>query len=496
MAILTTERLFLFLLFIAATISLSGYDPDVYLHLTTGRHLLSTGELPHIDVFSFTRQGEPWVMHEWLYQIFLYSLHQAFGATGLKIFGAAILTAILYFNKKNCEIVKAWNFAAWVTTLILFIAWIKFIGLRPHIITFLFFVLTLRFILLYRYQQQHRALYLIPVMMLLWVNSHGGFIIGIVLLGYMTLLTLIENRLNDKRPPWHLMKVLLLTVLASAVNPYGLEQLLFPFQLIEQWIMEYVTEWQSPSLSEWNIIIYLLIIGAFVLMSPLIPRNDRRFQLLFVTPFILASFEAVRHLPLAAFIIAPFFAAQLTRLISARSQSRQHAGVLRTELGKTEYVLNWLVLLAFCVTLYWIYPALNKQASNTFNKRFPTGATQYLIEHNIRGRMFTTLEYSDYILFHRYPEQKVFYDVRFEIYGEEIARDYLRMLNAAEGWQQLFKKYAIAFSVIDKSKPIYGAIAKDSDFMLLYEDAHSAIFYCHSTNLVNSASMASLRSCE
>ncbi len=473
MALLTTERLFLFLLFIAATISLAGYDPDVYLHLTTGRHILSTGELPHSDIFSFTRQGEPWVMHEWLYQIFLYSLHEAFGANGLKVFGAAILSAILYLNKKNCEIVKAGNFAAWVTTLLLFIAWIKFIGLRPHIITFLFFLLTLRFILLYRYQQQHRTLYLIPVMMLLWVNSHGGFIIGIVLLGYINLLTLIENRRLSR----HLMMVLLLSVLASAMNPYGLEQLLFPFQLMDHWIIDYVTEWQPPSPTEWNTLIYLMVVGAFILMTPLIPREERRFQLLFVAPFILASFEAVRHLPLAAFIIAPFFAAQLTRLSVTRT------GKVRTELGKTEYVLNWLVLLAFCGTLYWISPALKQQASNSFNKLFPTGATQYLIDHDIQGRMFTTLEYSDYILFHRHPQQKVFYDVRFEIYGEEIARDYLRMVNAAEGWQELFKKYAIAFAVIDKSKPIYRAMAEGGDFVLLYEDEFSGVFSSHSSDL-------------
>lgn len=494
---LTTERLFLLVLFASAFIGISGYDSDTYLHLSTGRYILESNTLPHVDVFSFTRHGMKWVMHEWLYQIFIYSLYSAWGTIGLKFFGAGTLIFILYLNKRNCEITGASNFLSWVFTLVTLLTWINFISVRPHIITFLFFVITYRAILLYRNQAKTTPLYLLPLVIPIWVNCHGGFIVGIVLLGYCAAIALIERYItrSSRQSVRPLLIAFAACTAASLLNPYGFEQLLFPFQLMNQWVIDYTIEWMAPDFAQWDNAIYLVIVSLFALTLHKTSRYERAYRIAVALPFLVASFEAIRHIPLATFVVAPFVASQITRLRADRISGshpeshavtnnlmKTHANKLNAELGVLEYILNWCVLLVFCITLTLAYPTIHWMAEKSFRKKFPVGATQYLTDHNIQGRMFTTLQYSDYILFTRYPAQQLFYDVRLEIYGEELAKEYLTILNAWSGWHELLRKYAIDYAVLDKSKPIYRAISNTTDYRLLYEDSHSAVFYRQDAN--------------
>jgi hypothetical protein len=485
---LTTERLLLFILFLAACITIQGYVPDVYLHLTTGRHILETGALSHTDPFSFTRQGEPWVMHEWLYQIVLYLIHEKFGVTGLQIVGASLLTAILSLSKKSCTLVGATTVSGWFATIMLFLTWMLFIGTRPHILTYLFLTLTLFLVLLHRHKGAVKALYIIPCIMPFWVNSHGGFIIGIILLGYVTLLSFFENFVATRewRVPTHLFNSFLLTLIASLINPYGAEQLLFPFQLMDQWVMEYVPEWMPPDVTDWHYTLYTSIVLLFAATS-LWPNNRRDwFGLALALPFIFISFKAVRHVPIAALVITPYLAATLTALIrrhfSSHSPQTTHlsangsAIATKPDLGLIENILNWVLLIFISVSFYLAYPLINAHKTSAFMKLFPVGATEYLIENNIQGRMFTSMQYSNYILFHRYPEQKLFYDVRLETYGKALSFDYMRMVYAEDGWEELFAKHRIDYVVIDKAGVAYPAFARNPDFTTLYEDKYSIIF--------------------
>jgi hypothetical protein len=141
-----------------------------------------------------------------------------------------------------------------------------------------------------------------------------------------------------------------------------------------------------------------------------------------------------------------------------------------------EYYLNWGILGSVMLLLLLTYPAYSAYVERTLKENYPIGATRYLVEHQIEGRMFTNMEYSTYILFARLPEQKLFYDVRVEMYGDELARDYITMVYALEGWERLFEKHAIDYAVLDKDKPIYNAIVSGSSFAMVYEDEASAIF--------------------
>jgi hypothetical protein len=488
-SLLTTERLLLIIFLISASVAIQAYGPDVYLHLTTGRYILEIGKLSHIDVFSFTRYGEPWVMHEWLYQIVFYSLHEAYGPIGLQIVSSSVLTATLYLNKKNCNLVGASDITAWISTIITFVSWYEFVCTRPHIFTYLFFTLSLHFILLHRHQGAIKPLYIMPLIMVAWVNIHGGFLVGIVLLGYITLLTFIENYANTKRwvIPKHLFNSLLLTTVASLINPYGVQQLLFPFRLMEQWAMQFVPEWLPPDFTAWNYALFACTAILFVLASLWMRTDKRWFNLVLAAPFIVAAFDAVRHVPIAAFIISPYFAANMSFLLSQHIRKQPHAAagqshdsslrrINHTELGIVENILNWILLCLFCMATYLAYPIMKQKKHEIFKRQFPVGATEYLADNHIHGRLFTTMQYSDYILFHRYPEQKVFYDVRIETYGRELSFDFMKMVSAQGNWEELFRKYNIDYVVLDKKESPISSFATNHNYHILYEDEYSIIF--------------------
>ncbi len=80
-----TRRLFVLVLalglFVMASRNIT--DPDVWWHLRTGELILATHTIPHTDPYSFTKSGQPWIDHEWLSQILIYSTYRLTGYAGL-----------------------------------------------------------------------------------------------------------------------------------------------------------------------------------------------------------------------------------------------------------------------------------------------------------------------------------------------------------------------------------------------------------------------------
>ena len=68
-------------------------DPDLWWHLANGRLIITTGSIPHLDLYSFSAAGHPWVMHEWLSDLSMYVLYQAGGLPLLVALFAGVVAA-------------------------------------------------------------------------------------------------------------------------------------------------------------------------------------------------------------------------------------------------------------------------------------------------------------------------------------------------------------------------------------------------------------------
>jgi hypothetical protein len=163
----------------------------------------------------------------------------------------------------------------------------------------------------FQYQDKHYSLFWFPPIMLLWVNLHGGYIIGFVLLGIYFLgnaLFCYKNQDEERKKYLNKCKILFLIgtacLLVSLINPYGYHILLFPFNLVsDKFLMSVVSEFMPTNLQEFHPYKYYLILTLAVLM---ISRMRVNFiELVLILLFIYMSLYSVRYITLFAFIAAP-----------------------------------------------------------------------------------------------------------------------------------------------------------------------------------------------
>src|SRR5271169_3578205 len=170
-------------------------DADIGWHIRTGERILATHSLPRTDSFSSTMQGQPWFAWEWLYDILLGILHQACGLNGVvwlcALFVAAIFALLLLSQLLHRG---AGLLLAIVLMLLAEAAAAIHLYARPHIVSWL---LTLTwFVALACWEQGNAPPWLhwfFPVSMVLWVNLHGGWLLGVTLLAIYTFTAFVES---------------------------------------------------------------------------------------------------------------------------------------------------------------------------------------------------------------------------------------------------------------------------------------------------------------
>src|SRR5207237_82144 len=206
-------------------------DPDLCWHLANGRLMVTTGTIPHVDLYSFSAAGHPWVMHEWLADLTMYLLYQLGGLPLLVAVFAGVVTAgaiCLYVILRRSNLHPT---LAAVLTLIGALAGSTAWGARPQLLNLLMMgvlVVGLRF-----YRQGRLSPFLLLPFIWLWANLHSGFLVGVIIGG----LFLIGEWFDARRSPATGMparrRILFGSAIAagtllSVVNPSGVQTLLFP----------------------------------------------------------------------------------------------------------------------------------------------------------------------------------------------------------------------------------------------------------------------------
>jgi len=152
-------------------------DPDVWWHLRTGQLMLSNHALFHTDPYSFTRFGQPWINHEWLSQILLFLLYRVAGFGGLIVGSAVVIASALFLVFTRCP---GRPYLAALMTLLGAVASAPAWGVRPQMFSLLLGSIFL--VLLEGSVKRPALLWWTPPLMLLWVNLHAGYPIGLAFL--------------------------------------------------------------------------------------------------------------------------------------------------------------------------------------------------------------------------------------------------------------------------------------------------------------------------
>lgn len=489
-SLLNKTRLSFIAVFLLLLLILPLTDPDYFWHLKTGEYILSHHALPAGDIFSFTRFGHPWVLHEWLFEVVLYGMFAWLGPLGAKL-----LTITFAMSALGIVFVLARRITGSpaVASILMLVAIVPFAGSispRPQLVTFSFFAIFLFVLLSHKYYNAGRSLLLLPFLMVIWVNAHGGYMIGIALIGLYTSCEWINywmgharTRRQKQRLVW-LTQVACATTLASLISPGFLAHWLYPFQVLGMAANERIQEWQSPNFHDFDAKTYLALVLLFILSYTFASRKPDVTEVLIPTFFLVTGFLAIRHIPVAVLAVVPFIALALSRgtiaTISAGWRRSSLAAwcvkwLSSKELGQGECVLNWIVLAVYVISLAIYAPTFQSHDKEKTNEVLPVNAASFVAANGITGNMFNTYGEGGYLIYRLSPTLKVFIDGRADMYGDKFFTDFLDIYTGKANWKKKFDGLSIDFAIVDKDAPIRQLLLAEGSFKEVYLDQRHSV---------------------
>jgi hypothetical protein len=457
------------------------HDGDTGYHVAIGDYILDNLSIPKADLFRHISPPIPWTPHEWLSEVVMALIHRMGGLTGVVVF-SAILIALTYYLLFRMLRSSSYHIllVVLVTVLVITCSDIHWLA-RPHLFTLLLTVCW--YYLLERLQQgSPRAWYLLPLLMVLWVNLHGGYVIGFILLGiylcanlYSLNATAGEDRAVIAARLRFLSTALLLSLLAAICNPSGYRVLLVPVMLLrDSYMTNNVLEYLSPNFHETLIFKYVLL--GMLLVFALSRQRATPIETLLVIFFTNMALYSARHIPLFAIIVAPIIVRHAAPLLEELPAclvsfiSRREQNLVAVDSSARGFVwpaLSVVMVIALAArgTISWSFDASKK----------PLAAIEFLQREHVNGNMFNNDEFGDFLIYRASSEYKVFYDGRMDMDGPCRLKEYAKVVNLQSGWEKVFDDYGITWVFFDADSLLSRTLLASREWQLLYSDKVASI---------------------
>jgi hypothetical protein len=464
--------------FLALTVFAGGralLDGDTLWHIKAGEVMLERGTVLTTDIFSNTVNGKPWLAHEWLSEVVMAALHNWGGVPAVVIFYFLLVSLSFWLLFRLADPYDDPWLAIFCVSLALVLTLTHLLA-RPHIFTWFFGTLTL-----YLLSRRDRWLFILPLLTALWANFHGGFVLGLALQGLFLagqglewgrrffLPHGVRSFFREQRTP---LVVLLLSVLASGLTPFGYELLLFPFRVSAGIFSSSISEWGPPNLQHyWPFRLYI-IFSVFLLFfrGPQVSWKNRLFFLFFLN----AALVHARHISIAGLFLTPFLLEVLSPWFKkARTFVVKNSQDSDLSLSKTSGPVVTLLVAIFLLTLSGAGESFGARAVKSLfplPEHFSYNVVRFLEEHPPPGNIFNQDELGDFFVYALGPKLKVFIDGRLDMYGEDILKDYLDIEGVTEKTDDLLKKYDVNWVIFPSSKPLVLYLKATGDWNQIFQE--------------------------
>lgn len=436
--------------FLAAISRLAIVDLDLFHEMALIREAFRLGYLPRVDSFSYMPTITPVVHHEWGTGLILYLLtvHFGLGAPGLMVLkyllAAAIPLGCYRFATRQGAGYAVFSFLAWLG---IGMGWGGFSTIRAQLFTLLFLVI---FFFLIEADRRGKgwALWLWLPLYLIWLNLHGGFLIGLgllaVYLGEQVFLSLMAGRdlLNSLKVVRRQVLFLAASCLLTLVNPYGADYLAYIWNAVTLDRTPFIPEWRPlweislSGLLEWSLSLAIVLYGFSQKGLKKMPG------LFFIAATAWVALWHYRHLTIYAVTWMCYTPAYLEKTSFGNEVTR----VWRQRAGLITAIFVIMGLLGFSYAVhnrFWqLHIPTTSEEGKSGGPVYPAGAVRYLQDHQFSGNLMVPFDIGAYVSWHLYPEVKVSLDSRFEVaYPVAAAAENSRFYEAQEGWQQTLEKY-------------------------------------------------------
>ncbi|ATQ44344.1 hypothetical protein [Caulobacter mirabilis] len=435
-------------------------DPDTWWHLATGDWILAHGRVPKTDPFSHTMAGAPWHAHEWLSDLIMALAHRAAGWSGVAVLvaGAVGLAAWLMGRRLALSL----GGLSLVVTLTLALACLApSLLARPHVLILPVLVAWTSELLAARDAGRAPRLPFV-LLMALWANMHGGYVLGLALIGPFALEALLAAAPGERmKVVWRWGPFGVLALAAAMATPHGPPGILFPFQLMGMESLPFIDEWLPTDFSRISPFEIALLVVLFVGFSRGVRVPWLRLALLL---FLLhMALQHGRHqfvlAIVAPLVLAPFFATALDNRPGAAAQGK--ATLVWALIGAA------LLLAATAARLAW-------PASRTDSGNAPITALASVPAEVARRPVFNDYNFGGFLVF---KGVKPYIDGRADMYGDAFLRRYARLAKAdARAVDEDFARHGVVWTILEPADPVNALLAQRPAWKRLYGDDVAVVY--------------------
>ena len=456
-------------------------DAGIGWHIRTGQLIFTNHTIPREDPFS-SQLHKPWIAWEWLYDVIVGWLDTHASLNGVVWFTSVVIAAVftalfrlLVQRGTDFRIALALALLAMAASMVHFLA-------RPHVLSWLLALIW--FWILDSAEsavgKSNRRLWLLPPLMVIWANVHGGFLLGFVLLttywvgSLWTLLRLKPSRIEEAFQKISAAKRLralsavgLASGAASLVNPYGwhLHAHIYCY-LTNRFFMDHIDEFQSPNFhgiaQKCFLALLLIAIAALVANG----RKLRASGILVVLFAVCAGLYATRNIPVSSTLLAAIIGPIIPSFGLSRFTGR---------MGSVDSRLRghvWPIATAIA-TLIIAFNGGHAGSAQLMNARFdprrmPVEAVNFVEHAGIRASVFSPDYWGGYLIYQLYPRNKVEIDDRHDFYGEPLLERYLTTMHVEPHWDLYLKLQSCV--VLPRKAALTEILRRTPDWNVVYSD--------------------------
>ena len=482
---LTTERAATIIVFtlLFALACRVGADPDMWWHLALGQSIRDTGELVSVDSYSHTYAGSVYKNHSAIGQIVLSMFWSAAGHFGMTMFVAVLAVGGMYF------LFRAGSGTIYMQGFVLIFGAAcaaAFWSPRPQMFTFFFGALLVS-LLFDRARTGRDRLWLLPGLMWLWANLHGGYIVGYLFVAvfvfgeWMNGIRDAGRLMTPSRDTLRLLGLALVSLALLPIHPLGIGVFATPFETLTiGGLRSFIQEWKPPDFSQsftWGFLILLVLLFGAVSLSR--RRIDFREWLLVGITLTMALFSG-RHLSLFAIAAVPITTTHLDQVLTRRGWTIPRRSLETPTRVAVNLLLIVLVTIGTIGRLRYLTDADTVDEMVALN--WPVGAVDYLNSSNLEGNLFNSYNWGGYLIL-RAPHYPVFIDGRTDLYPDFLGK-YNSAVNGTPLWREVFDRWGIGIVLIETGSVLAGQLAADPGWRSEYKDGVASIYIRRDSQII------------
>jgi len=491
-------------------------DFDTWWHLAAGRWIVQHGAVPHTDTLSYTVPTHPWINLQWLYDVALFLLYRVGGADLLVVAATIAFTAAVWLMLRNARLWVGEVTAALLAVWALLVVEERFL-IRPEMVSF-FLLEAVLYLLMSARRDEGRRLWLLVPVMLVWVNCHSLFIIGLFCIG-CTVAGALVAKVPLLPPGWRqasnweptAMRRLCgwsaAAALVTLVNPYFAEGVLFPFKLLTRIdgsndVFQAIGEFRRPfsgyfttfAISAYQSY-FFFVLAVAVLAAAIGFAGSKKGkavepggagfdlgQAATLAGLTWISLMARRNIGIFAFGVTPIVAAQLG-VIGCAAAPALRASARKLADRASPLILAALVALSAMVvtnSYYYLSDVTREFGLGVFETNFPIRAVEFARGAELPPKIYNDLTSGGYLTWEPAVRGGVFIDGRLEVYDSEFFSEYMSAFSNPRAWRQqvdaLGVNTVVLFHRWGNRQNLVRFLMGDPAWSLVYYDDVAVIF--------------------